>query len=53
MFGIQDGADGQQTLPGMRPLGGTCISGKEERAQRVLFLCLLKDAREKEREGVP
>lgn len=45
--------NGQQTLPGMRPLGGTCISEKEECVQCVLFLGLLKDARGKEREGSP
>lgn len=44
---------GQQTVPGMRPLGGACISGKEEHAGCVLFLCLLKDVRRKEREDSP
>lgn len=43
----------QQILPGRRPLGGACISGREECAGCVLFLCLLKDARSKERRDPP
>lgn len=46
------GRESQLILPGRGPLGGAYISGKGEH-EIVLFLCLLKDARGKEREDSP